>query len=313
MAQLSKMSEDVAEAMRQVQAAQAQRAEIQAKLDAANEENAKWEERLQNAQRELAEARSGTVQGVAALQEQLRQMQLSTEQMRADHSALIRQHQRRQEDLERENAELVASVTQQQKEIQRLQHFGNAGTGGGTLSDNHDYLTMQQDLITVTGKYEAEKDKTEELDRRLKIAEREARAAQMNLDDERRRSNATIDALSAKVAELEGKLSSRKLQHPSSGPGAGFLLSSASVDGGGKVGELGGSGGDGRGEAASSALKAHASLTLADYEQAMKELQEHRTQSQNLSKLLLKKQGAVLELQAERSALKSRLIDMQAR
>ncbi len=50
-----------------------------------------------------------------------------------------------------------------------------------------------------------------------------------------------------------------------------------------------------------------------DYETMYRELQEHRAQSQNLSKLLLKKQGAVLELQAERSALKSRLVDLQAR
>lgn len=50
-----------------------------------------------------------------------------------------------------------------------------------------------------------------------------------------------------------------------------------------------------------------------DYDTLQRELQEHRAQSQNLSKLLLKKQGAVLELQAERSALKSRLVDLQAR
>ena len=50
-----------------------------------------------------------------------------------------------------------------------------------------------------------------------------------------------------------------------------------------------------------------------DYDTMYRELQEHRAQSQNLSKLLLKKQGAVLELQAERSALKSRLVDLQTR
>jgi hypothetical protein len=59
--------------------------------------------------------------------------------------------------------------------------------------------------------------------------------------------------------------------------------------------------------------RAQSGFTLADYEHVVKELQEHKAQAQNLSKLLLKKQGAVLELQAERSALKSRLIDMQAR
>jgi len=52
---------------------------------------------------------------------------------------------------------------------------------------------------------------------------------------------------------------------------------------------------------------------LKDYDTVVKELQEFRVQAQNLSKLLLKKQGTVMELQAEKSALKSRLTDMEGK
>jgi chromosome segregation ATPase len=321
-AQLGKMNEEVAEAMRQVQVAQAQRAELQSRLDAAAEESAQWEERLLAAQRELAEAKTGTVQGVAALREELRLAQVSAEQMRSDHSALVRQHQLRQADLERENAELVASVTQQQKELQRLQHQSSNNTGlfaANSSLENSDYITLQQELITLTGKYESEKDKFEELDRKVKITEREARAAQMNAEEERKRSAGTIDALSAKVAELESKLNSRKLQPAGFASGSGFLPSSAQGEVGGNGNDHGGekhaeSGDAGEGGAGGIPMhRAQSGFTLGDYEQVVRELAEHKAQSQNLSKLLLKKQGAVLELQAERSALKSRLIDMQAR
>lgn len=44
------------------------------------------------------------------------------------------------------------------------------------------------------------------------------------------------------------------------------------------------------------------------YEQMEEDINNLATQIQNLSKQLLKKQGDVLELQAERSALKSKVI-----
>ena len=335
-AQLTRLNEEVSEAVRQMQAAQAQRGEVQQKLDAAAEENSKWEERIMVVQRELQEAKSGTVQGVAALREELRVMQLHTEQMRVDHSSLLRQNQVRQAELERENAELTSSLTQQQKEIQRLQHFSrNNNNSTGTIGSNNnnsnssgnmniesyasrDYVTLQQEVISITAQLEQERDKTEEMERRLKVQEREARAASMNAEDERRRSGVLVDELSAKVADLESRLNARKLP-PKGFHGApgGYFLSSASADAadGGGAGAGGGGGnsdGAGQGGGDHKQQHLHAAAPL-DYEQLMKELQDHRTQSQSLSKLLLKKQGSVLELQSERNALKSRLVDMQTR
>eukprot|EP00598_Pedospumella_elongata_P001435 CAMPEP_0184975852 /NCGR_PEP_ID=MMETSP1098-20130426/6947_1 /TAXON_ID=89044 /ORGANISM="Spumella elongata, Strain CCAP 955/1" /LENGTH=855 /DNA_ID=CAMNT_0027498627 /DNA_START=54 /DNA_END=2621 /DNA_ORIENTATION=+ len=305
-AQISKMNEEVAEAVRQVQAAQQQTRDLQAKLDAATEEGSHYETRISTLQQQLKEAQTGTVQGVAALHEEIRQMVLNTEQMRIDHSSLIKQNQLRQADLERENAELVASLTAQQKEIVRLQH--NSGNNVGALSNidnNIDYITLQQELSTLSSKYEEMCDKNEENERKVKLMERENRAFMMNNDDEKRRNLATIDELTLKVSELESKLNNKRLGGGNSGTtgaGAGngnLLFSSASVDAG--------DGGSPQKDDTS-----HPSHGM-DYDTMYRELQEHRAQSQNLSKLLLKKQGAVLELQAERSALKSRLVDLQTR
>lgn len=323
-AQLSKMGEEVAEAMRQVSVAQAQRAEVQSKLDAAVAENSLWEERLAAVQDELSQAQTGTVQGVAALREELRVMQANTEQMRVDHSSLLRQNQLRQAELERENAELVASLTQQQKELQRLQHQNSTGNTaysslGGT--NGRDYVTLQQELIELTASFEKERDRSEDLDRRLRIAEREARAAQMTFEDEKRRNCATIDELGAKLADLEGKNNSRRAGNKgATGATTGFLLSAGSNQEGGeneqeKYAEHAqyATNNTANSTRGGSGAQQSNQLSIQDYEAALKELQDQRLQSQNLSKLLLKKQGTVLELQAERSALKSRLIDMQAR
>ena len=58
---------------------------MQAKLDAATEESSHYETRISTLQQQLKEAQTGTVQGVAALHEEIRQMVLNTEQMRIDH------------------------------------------------------------------------------------------------------------------------------------------------------------------------------------------------------------------------------------
>lgn len=49
------------------------------------EEGSHYETRISTLQQQLKEAQTGTVQGVAALHEEIRQMVLNTEQMRIDH------------------------------------------------------------------------------------------------------------------------------------------------------------------------------------------------------------------------------------
>lgn len=160
-------------------------------------------------------------------------MALNTEQMRVDHSSLIRQNQLRQADLERENAELTASLTSQQKEILRLQH-STSSSSHHSLNSNMDYIALQQELTSLTAKYEAIVDLNEENERKLKLLERENRASSMNFEDEKRRNLATIDELALKVTDLENKLAARSKQGGAGGVGGsgGFLFSSASVDAG---------------------------------------------------------------------------------
>ena len=107
-----------------------------------------------------------------------------------------------------------------------------------TTDSNIDYITLQQELSTLSSKYEEMCDKNEENERKVKLMERENRAFMMNNDDEKRRNLATIDELTLKVSELESKLNNKRLgggNSGSTGAGAGngnFLFSSASVDAG---------------------------------------------------------------------------------
>ncbi|KAJ1413732.1 hypothetical protein B484DRAFT_454991 [Ochromonadaceae sp. CCMP2298] len=320
-ASLAKMGEELTEASNLLAAVTAQREEIQSNLAFVTEENSKWEGRLEAAARELQEARQGTAVGAHVLREQLQTAQERVEQMRVDQASLLRQHQQQREALERENAELCASLAQQQREIARLgaQSSLNEGLGasasagagdrgvGGSGSDlyvNRDYVSLQQELQQVSGRLEESQDRAEEAERRARLLEREARAAQLSLEDER-----------ARHAEQEARLGG---SGAGSG-GSGATISSQS-DVGVREGESflfsAGEGGDGAGagEGAGGKEAGASGAEGREYtESLLRELQEHRAQSQSLSKLLLKKQGSVLELQAERSALKSRLIDAQAR
>jgi len=205
---------------------------------------------------------------------------------------------------------------------------GAAGMGDGMGSDGYigrDYVALQKEVLSVTTHFEAEQEKSEGLERQVRQLEREIRAMQLNEEDQRKRHTATVDDLLLKIKQLEahatttaGK-SHRIIPPATSADGAASSASTAvgltpavieddekglSIHGG----AAGGEGGD-----AGAGFSGYVLYSETDYEALVKELQEHRTQSQNLSKLLLKKQGAVLELQAERSALKSRLLDMQAR
>ncbi len=108
-----------------------------------------------------------------------------------------------------------------------------------SLADNNiDYITLQQELSTLSSKYEEMCDKNEENERKVKLMERENRAYMMNNDDEKRRNLATIDELTLKVNELESKLNNKRLSGGNSGVAgigtgnSGFLFSSASVDAG---------------------------------------------------------------------------------
>jgi chromosome segregation ATPase len=301
--QITKLSEDVAAAMRQVATAQSDRDEAIQRLSAADQVNSGWATQVQKLSEELQEARSSTVQGVQNLREELRASHAAAEQMRHDHHSVVRQNQARLAQLEAENSEATRLLAASQRKIATLEASGVSGedTPGPTDYLSRDYQTVQQEVIRLSAAVEGEQELRLDAERRAKQLEFEARATLLNMEDERRRNADALREMAAQTAVLEDKL--RDIRRSGEARAGGVFSSSLGAyetneSGLGSNDEKGGQD-EPRGEDFLRRVEAEAA--------------EAREQARNLSQLLLKKQSMVVELQAERSALKARCLDLQAR
>jgi hypothetical protein len=309
LSQISKTNDDLAEAMKQVAVAQMQRDDMQLQLNEVQQINLSHQDKLNVLKMELLEAKNGSLQGVQSLREELRVTKLQNEQMQHDNSSLLRHSQLRQAELEEENAALSETIGRQQSEINRLTQLSSSSSSSFSSSSNSSsssqrsgddiedvnhrdraYFTLQQEIQQLHDTLDTQRTINVELDRKVILLEREVKASALSLEDERKRSECVITELTSKVAEMEntkifktplrnGQLTNQHRQENEAS------IDDVEVDDG----------------------------PLKDYDTVVKELQEFRVQAQNLSKLLLKKQGTVMELQAEKSALKSRLTDMEGK
>jgi len=302
LSQISKMTDDLTEAMKQVTVAQTQRDDMQMQMNEVQQINQTHQDKLNTLKAELVEAKNGSLQGVQSLREELRVTKLQNEQMQHDNSSLLRHSQLRQAELEEENASLSETIGKQLNEINRLTLQSSSSSSstkssqrGDDVEDHNNrdraYFTLQQEVQQLHNSLETQRGINEELDRKIVLLEREAKAAALSQDDERKRTDHIIAELTSKLADVENM---KMLKTPVKN-----LINNVHHRHGN--------------DASTDEAEADDEIQLKDYDTIVKELQDFRVQAQNLSKLLLKKQGTVMELQAEKSALRSRLADMEGR
>eukprot|EP01038_Epipyxis_sp_PR26KG_P014311 gene14311-19195_t len=306
-AQLLKLNEDLINAGKQIQALSSDKEILQSQIDGSNEINRGWSSKYELLEKELNEAKTCTVQGVQQLRDELRTAYNNIEQLRLEHVSLIRQNQIRQAELERENSELINSLTEKQKEISKLQNNNhNMISGNSLLNDNNkDYQNYQQEIISLTTTVEKQNEIIIENERRIKLYESEIKATQISIEDERKRNISTINDMSSQIHSLEDKVREFRRQEARGG-GIGnplFLMESSIANNNTN---------NNNSDMDNLDLQKQ-SFSIEEYSKMEKEIIELRAQAQNLSKILLKKQALVLELQSERSALKSRVNDLQNR
>ena len=272
-------------------------------------ENQNLIENNEKLKKELLDINNNKISNIYSLHDEIKQKEFITEQIRNDYNIIIKQYQTRQDNLEVENSELINSVTLQQKEIQKLQNLiDNNSNNNIDNINNNNYNNIQYELITLTEKYNLEIEKSEELNRKIQNLIYEKEKNEINNNEEKQRNQQIINNLTLKMNELENKLNNTKtIKIKNYSSNSGFLFSSS--DNNNNIE----SSSEHHQEDNNNNTTTILEISQEEYDQMGRDLQEHRLQSQNLSKLLLKKQSTVLELQAERSALKSRLIDMQTR
>jgi hypothetical protein len=238
-----------------------------------------WKAAVAQLEQELSEARSGTVQGVHSIREELNNALHTIETMRSDHASILRLSQSKQAELEQSNAQLSLSLAEKQREVSKLKALLSDESSQSRVNGLHadsmrEYERLQLQVSQLTDNIESEGEKTALAEKRIKQLELENKAAMIAYDEDRKRYEKAMNDLSSQNSLLSDKL--RDL------------------------------------EASKLAKQNLASSSIFDkYEDD--ELGHLKTQVQDVSKQLLRKQGQVVELQAERSALKSRIQDLQTR
>jgi predicted nucleic acid-binding Zn-ribbon protein len=311
LSQMGKVGEEVDGAVKQMRAMQAERDSLQGQLRQMMDANAQWAAKEAALEGQLAEARAGSMQGAQGLREEMRAIVSSSEQMRSEHASLLRQSQVRQAELEQANVELTIGITEKQREISRLKLSLERAGKEDSEGVVREVDGVRQQMSALSTQLEEERQRYQQQERRTRHVECESKASAMHWEDEKQRLQGTIASLEGTISGLEDRLlkdkggsaTTRKLLYTST--------TNNSNSSGNSSGNIAGSrsGKEGEDDGTSSMEGSGVLVMTADHEIRA----DLTAQVQNLTKQLLKKQGILMDVQAERAALKSRNQDLQAR
>lgn len=280
--QMARMNEEVGDTIKLKKTVEVERDELLERIKRIEAASGDWIALQATLEADLVEARAGSIQGVEILRAELKAAESTAANLRTEHAALLHHSHIRQAELERDIAIMSTSLADKEKELQ--QHLHQSGRDD-ISSREMDVLRSQ--VQSLNALVDQEREKYLQLERRLKQIECEHRASSIAWDDERNRGEELLSESQNRVLLLEEKIKefpreSDRRRHLNSGE-------SGTVNPDGTVDDDGASACD---------------------DSQVKDL---RSQVQQLSGQLLKKQALVQELQAERGSLKSRLMDTQAR
>lgn len=276
--QITKFQEDISLLTKQLQSSTEEKQQLKAKIEEFEVMNGKSEEKIQKLKDDLQEARMSTIQGAQTVREELRAAQALNEQLRSDHASIIRQMQARQQELEQENQALTKAINDHQRELTRLKNSQGFQLPGTSIAFTDKSYTTE-DYVSIQKELFSLADRYAKEHELLEEKDRDVKRLEreykaLQINHEDEKRNG--QELAARLNEALQKLQNQSNNSTESG----------------KTIET---------------IKADAK---AEYESSMADL---RKQAESLSQLLLKRQASVLELQAERSSLKSRVSDLQTR
>eukprot|EP01041_Mallomonas_annulata_P003463 gene3463-6889_t len=272
-----KLGEDAEDALKQLRTVQQEKEAIATQLRQLLESSAEWQARELSLQAEVLEVRSTSQQAISSVREELRVAETAMSELRNQHAQLMRHSHSRQTELERDNAELTASITDKAREIQRLQRL--LGSEGREPGHGRETDGLRQQLDTTLSELDEERERVVQWEKRVRTLDCEYRAAQIMWDDERQQHANTLQLMTTQISDLQSRLQEEE---------AARALCQRERTG------------------AAGPLGAH-SPAPKDPVVVLEQ------QVGNLSQQLLRRQGLVENLQAERASLKVRLNDMHIR
>jgi hypothetical protein len=258
-------------------------------------------------ERDLSEARRGGDMSLVGVQEQLRAAEETAAALRSERQVREARHERVVADFESANQQLGASLAQQQALLARAQtQLEEAGaTEARGVQRQIDGMRQQQEALLQ--QLESAEKRNQLLEGKLTRRDCELKAGELNLLDERSRAQAAAESQRQQLARLQAQLAAAMQRNGQDGEsddndndnddggGGGSSSSSSSSNRTEKVSRTPGGGPSGAGN----------SLAAKN--------RQLETQLQGLASQLLRKQGQVEELMADKSALRVRLKDLADR
>jgi len=300
--QLSRMNEDTSELLKRIKSLESERDHAVSEFNEISEQSQFWEQKESEFLSQIEELKAGTVQGAHNLREEFQREKEINQALRTEHQSILRQNEQTLRELESQNMASMQALGDKEKELSSLKvllsQSGGPKEHQSTLRElesiRHDYdqlLKTHEETISKVNQYE----------RRIKQLEMEHKATVIKYEDDRHRSHELLSLADKKVLELQNQLQSVIAENglvmtsgnsKSSNIGTEQLVAGHSTDS----------------VTASSTTTNNASVVV--HNSKVTQLME---QIQSLSKQLLKKQEQVMELQTEKSVLKSRTTDLLAR
>lgn len=273
-------------------------------LTSFNHEKLQYQQEIQSLQLQLDQSKMNTISGVNTIRDELHSKNQLIEQMKLDHSNILRILQGKINHLEQENQSLNQTINDNHNQMTKLQNYvitlqQSASTGQLSASSADiqmndslttapsDYLSrenyaLNKEIIQLSNQLEEMNNKYNDLTQLYKTLEKDYKHQQFIKENENQHYHQTIDSLQQKLNQSEEErqdLQKQLNQVSTTSP------SSSSIDVTGK------------------SQQKHLETLINDY----------KSQVDHLSKMLLKKQSDVLELQTERTALRGRVQDLQQR
>lgn len=280
--QISKLNEDIELILQQLQQLREDKQSLLTQLAEKDSIDLSYQTKINELEEELKEARMNSLQGAHHLREEVKQLQIQREQMTVEHTRLLKQLNARQSQLEEENAQLSMAVANNQQELLRAkQQSSQTGSGAqvsGSMSEdfmNREIMGLRQELMALQAQYNTQEDQKQQADVKLRQMERDYRVLQLTHDEYRQRSIDTEAKLQQTIQKLESQLHQLQTQNGEEAAISSQTVSSSGVD--------------------------------------MNAYRELKQQVEHLSKMLMKKQSDLIDVTAERTTLKSKILDLQAK
>lgn len=286
--QLTRMNDDTAELLKRIKALESERDEAVEKFTEMSELSQQWETKESEFLNQIEELKAGTVQGAHNLREELQREKDVNQALRTEHQTILRQNEQTLRELESQNMASIQALSDKEKELSSLKTLLNqAGGPKEYQSALRDLEAIRHDYDALMKTHEASTEKVSQYERRIKQVEAEHKALAIKYEDDRSHSHELLTLADKRVVELQDKLKAWET-------GAITLSNTDTLSG-------------------NNNLSVASSDTATGPNSVHNKTTQLMEQIQSLSKQLLKKQEQVMELQTEKSVLKSRTVDILSR